>query len=483
MESLDAVIIGAGPNGLTAAITLASQGLSVRVYEAAETVGGGARTEELTLPGFRHDPCSAVHPFGIGSPVFSRMPLAQYGLRWLHPPLPLAHPFPDGSAAVLDRSVRLTAASLGDDARGYQLMVQPFRGRWDELAADVLRPQLAGLPAHPLRLARFGLRSALPAAALADVLARGFQARALLAGLAAHAMVPLTSPATSGVALLLAIAAHEVGWPVPAGGSQAISDALAGHLTGLGGQIVTGHTIRSWADLPDARAFLFDTSPDTLARIAASRLPPDYLSRLARYRYGPGVFKIDYALAGPMPWTAQAARRAGTVHLGPGYGAIAAALRAINRGDPPDPPFLIVAQPSVADPSRAPAGRHVLWVYGHVPNGWPGDATAAVERQLDRFAPGFRDLVMVRRAAGPDAIEARNANYVGGDIGCGSFGGLQSLARPVLRRVPYATPNESVYLCSAATPPGPGVHGMCGYHAARVALERAFGRKTSLAAS
>ena len=483
MESLDAVIIGAGPNGLTAAITLASQGLSVRVYEAAETVGGGARTEELTLPGFRHDPCSAVHPFGIGSPVFSRMPLAQYGLRWLHPPLPLAHPFPDGSAAVLDRSVRLTAASLGDDARGYQLMVQPFRGRWDELAADVLRPQLAGLPAHPLRLAQFGLRSALPAAALADVLARGFQARALLAGLAAHAMVPLTSPATSGVALLLAIAAHEVGWPVPAGGSQAISDALAGHLAGLGGQIVTGRTIRSWADLPDARAFLFDTSPDTLARIAASRLPPDYLSRLARYRYGPGVFKIDYALAGPMPWTAQAARRAGTVHLGPGYGTIAAALRATNRGDAPDPPFLIVAQPSVADPSRTPMGRHVLWVYGHVPNGWPGDATAAVERQLDRFAPGFRDLVMVRRAAGPGAIEARNANYVGGDIGCGSFGGLQALARPVLRRVPYATPNESVYLCSAATPPGPGVHGMCGYHAARVALERAFGRKTSPAAS
>lgn len=476
MDRLDAVVVGAGPNGLTAAIVLAREGLAVRVYEAGRTVGGGARTEELTLPGFRHDPCSAVHPFGIGSPAFRRMPLARHGLRWLHPPLPLAHPFPDGSAAVLDRSVRLTAASLGEDARGYRLMIEPFRGRWDQLAADVLRPQLAGLPAHPLPLARFGLRSALPAAAVAGLVARGPQARALLAGLAGHTMVPLTSPATTAVALLLAVAAHEVGWPVPAGGSQAICDALAGHLTELGGEIITGCAVRSWADLPPARAFFFDTSPAALARIAASRLPPGYLRRLARYRYGPGVFKIDYALAGPMPWTARAARRAGTVHLGPGYGTIAASLRTANRGAAPDPPFLVAAQPSVVDPSRAPAGRHVLWVYGHVPNGWPGDATAATERQLDRFAPGFRDLVLARRTAGPAEVEARNANYVGGDIGCGSFAGLQALARPVLRPVPYATPDESVYLCSAATPPGPGVHGMCGYHAARAVLHRVFAR-------
>jgi phytoene dehydrogenase-like protein len=477
MTSLDAVIVGAGPNGLTAAVTLASQGLAVRVCEAAGTVGGGARTEELTLPGFRHDPCSAVHPLGAGSPVLTRLPLVRHGLRWLHPPLPLAHPFPDGSAAVLDRSVRLTAASLGADGRRYQLLVEPFRGRWNELASGVLRPQLAGLPAHPVPLARFGLRSALPAAALAGLIARGGEARALLAGLAAHAMVPLTSPATTAVALLLAVAAHEVGWPVAAGGSQAISDALAAHLTELGGEIVTGRPIRTWSDLPEARVVLFDTSPAALAEIAAPRLPARYVSRLTSYRYGPGVFKIDYALAGPMPWMAPAARRAGTVHLGPGYGDIAAALRAASSGTAPDPPFLIVAQPSVADASRAPAGTHVLWVYAHVPNRWPGDATRAIERQLDRFAPGFRDLVLARRAAGPAEIEARNPNYVGGDIGCGSFGGMQALGRPVLRRAPYATPNPAIYLCSAATPPGPGVHGMCGFHAARVVLESAFGRK------
>ncbi len=477
MASLDAVIVGAGPNGLTAAVTLAGQGLAVRVYEAAGTVGGGARTEELTLPGFRHDPCSAVHPLGAGSPVLSRLPLLRHSLRWLHPPVPLAHPFPDGSAAVLDRSVRLTAASLGADGRAYRMLVEPFRGHWDELSGTVLGPQLAEPPAHPLTLARFGLRSALPAAALTGAIVRHPHARALLAGLAAHAMVPLTSPASSAVALLLAVAGHEVGWPVAAGGSQAVSDALAGHLTELGGEIVTGTTIRTWSDLPNARIFLFDTSPAALARIAAPRLPPRYVSRLTRYRYGPGVFKIDYALAGAMPWTAPAARRAGTVHLGPGYGDIAAALRAASGGAVPDPPFLIVAQPSVADPSRAPAGLHVLWVYAHVPNAWPGDATDVIERQLDRFAPGFRDLVLARRVAGPPGIEARNANYVGGDIACGSIGGLQALARPVLSRVPYATPNETVWLCSAATPPGPGVHGMCGYHAARRVLQRAFGRK------
>jgi phytoene dehydrogenase-like protein len=476
--SLDAVIVGAGPNGLTAAVTLASQGLAVRVYEAAATVGGGARTEELTLPGFRHDPCSAVHPLGAGSPVLTRLPLARHGLRWLHPPVPLAHPFPDGSAAVLDRSVRLTMASLGQDAHAYRLLVGPFRGRWDELAADVLRPQLNGRPAHPVRLAKFGLRSALPTAALAGTLLRGPRARALLAGLAGHAMVPLTSVATSGIALLLAIAAHEVGWPFAAGGSQAISDALAAHLTELGGEIVTGAPVRSWPDLPNARAFIFDTSPAMLAEIAADRLPPGYVSRLAGYRYGPGVFKIDYALAGPMPWTAPDARRAGTVHLGPGYGDIAASLRSASNASAPDAPFLIVAQPSVADPSRAPAGRHVLWVYAHVPNRWPGDATAAIERQLDRFAPGFRDLVLGRRVAGPASIEERNPNYVGGDIGCGSFSGLQAVVRPVPRRVPYATPNPAIYLCSAATPPGPGVHGACGYHAALSVLERSFGRKS-----
>lgn len=474
MVSLDAVVVGAGPNGLTAAVTLARQGLAVRVYEAGETVGGGARTRELTLPGFRHDPCSAVHPLGAGSPALTSLPLRRHGLRWLHPPLPLAHPFDDGSAAILDRSVRHTAESLGADERRYRRLVEPFRGHWEQLAEDVLRPQLAGLPRHPLLMAGFGLRSVLPAAALSHTVLRGPAARALFAGLAAHAMMPLTALATSPLALVFAVAGHEVGWPVPAGGSQAISDALAGYLAELGGEVVTGFQVRSWGDLPKARAILFDTSPATLAQVAGDHLPPRYVRQLRRYAYGPGVFKIDYALAGPVPWTAPAARRAGTVHLGPEYGDIAAALRACAHQAAPDPPFLIVAQPSVADPSRAPAGKHVLWLYGHVPNGWAGDATAAIERQLERFAPGFGDLVLARRVAGPADLEAGNANYVGGDIGCGSMGGLQSVARPVLRRAPYATPNEGIYLCSSATPPGPGVHGMCGYHAARMAALHSF---------
>jgi phytoene dehydrogenase-like protein len=482
MAKLDAVVVGAGPNGLTAAVTLARGGLAVRVYEAAPTVGGGARTAELTLPGFRHDPCSAVHPLGAGSPALTRMPLERHGLRWLQPPLPLAHPFLDGSAAVLDRSVEQTAAGLGPDEWAYRRLMAPLGGHWDELAGDLLRAPLAGRPGHPAALARFALRSALPMAALARGF-RGYRTRALLAGIAAHTMVPLTSPATSAVALLLGLAGHEIGWPVAAGGSQAISDALAGYLAELGGEIVTGHPVRSWSDLPDARAILFDTSPAALARIAGDRLPSRYVAALRRYAYGPGVFKIDYALDGPMPWTAAQARRAGTVHVGPRYEDIAAALRATagtagragraaGRGTAPDPPFLIVAQPGVADPSRAPAGKHVLWVYSHVPNGWPGDATAAIEAQLDRFAPGFRDLVLARHVAGPAAVEAGNPNYVGGDIGCGAFTGWQALARPVLRRLPYATPNPAIYLCSAATPPGPGVHGMCGHQAAQIVLNR-----------
>ncbi len=478
MAGLDAVVVGTGPNGLTAAITLARAGLTVRVCEAADTVGGGARTQELTLPGFRHDPCSAVHPLGVGSPVFARLPLHRHGLTWLHPPLPLAHPFPDGSAAVLDRSVSQTAASLGEDSDAYQRLLAPFAGRWDDLAGGLLRPPLAGLPPNPLLLARFGVDAGPPLALLARRF-RGPRARAILAGMAAHAMVPLTSPATGPLALLFANAAHEVGWPIPAGGSQAISDALAGYLTELGGEIVTGCHVRSWADLPAARVVVFDTSPDAMALVADHRLPPRYLRQLHRYRYGPGVFKIDYALSGPVPWAAADARRAGTVHLGPHYEDIAAALRASRSGVAPDPPFLIAAQPSVIDPSRAPAGRHVLWVYAHVPNGWAGDQTAVIEAQLERFAPGFADLVLGRHVAGPADVQAANPNYVGGDIACGSFAGLQSVARPVLRAVPYTTPNPGVYLCSAATPPGPGVHGMCGYHAARAVLKRSFGKTST----
>jgi phytoene dehydrogenase-like protein len=468
-------VVGAGPNGLTAAITLARAGVTVRVYEAATRVGGGATTEELTLPGFRHDPCSAVHPLGAGSPAFRGMPLRRYGLEWVEPPIPLAHPFTDGSAATLARSAEATAISLDGDGRTYRRLVGPFLQRWDSLAPDVLRAPLAGWPRHPWLLARFGVRAAAPAASLARRF-RGERARGLLAGLAAHAVAPLGSPATGGVALLFALAAHEVGWPFPRGGSQTLTDALEAYLHRLGGQIETGHPVHDIDELPPARAYLLDVMPERVAALAGTRLPSRYAERLRRYRHGPGVFKIDYALSAPVPWTAEACTRAGTVHLGPTFAEIDMALRAAYRGEPPSTPFLIVAQPSRFDPSRAPGGGQVLWVYGHVPNGWYGDLTEVVERQIERFAPGFRDLILARGAAGPAEIEARNPNNVGGDIAGGSCDRLRLLFRPTAARVPYATPNPSIYLCSSATPPGPGVHGMCGYHAARVAARRVFRR-------
>lgn len=463
---LDAVVVGAGPNGLTAAVELARRGFSVAVYEAMDTIGGGARTEELTLPGFRHDPCSAVHPLGIGSPAFAAMPLDRHGLEWLHPELPLAHPFPDGTAAVLSRSVGESAMSLGAaDAGAYRRLVAPYTGHWDTLAADFLRTPWDGLPRDPYRLARFGLTALQPASWIARRFC-GERARGLFAGLAAHAIAPTSGFATAGIALCFALAAHEKGWPVPRGGSQAISDALASYLREQGGEIHTGTEVKRLDELPPARAYIFDTSPTALARIA------DLGQAYQHYRYGASAFKIDYALSGPMPWTAQEARVAGTVHVGPTAGEIDTALSAAVAGAAPRVPFLITSQPSVIDPSRAPAGKHVLWAYGHVPAGWEGDATEAVERQLERFAPGFRDLVLARAVAGPPQLAQRNANYIGGDIACGAFAGLQTLIRPKLARVPYATAHPSVFICSSATPPGPGVHGMSGHHAAKAVWRR-----------
>ncbi|WP_328394463.1 NAD(P)/FAD-dependent oxidoreductase [Streptomyces sp. NBC_00390] len=462
----DAVVVGAGPNGLTAAVELARRGFSVAVYEAMDTVGGGARTEELTLPGFRHDPCSAVHPLGIGSPAFRAMPLARHGLEWLHPELPLAHPFPDGSAAVLSRSVGESAMSLGaGDAGAYRRLVAPYLGHWDTLAADFLRTPWDGLPRDPYRMVRFGLTALQPATWLTRRFT-GERARALLTGLAAHAIAPTGGLATGGIALMFALAAHEVGWPVPRGGSQAISDALAACLREQGGVIHTNTPVKRLDELPPARAYVFDTSPAALARIAG--LGDAY----GHYRYGPSAFKVDYALSGPMPWTSKEARTAGTVHIGATADEIEAALDAAVTGRDPDVPFLITAQPSLLDPTRAPAGKHVLWAYGHVPSGWDGDATEVIERQLERFAPGFRDLVLARAVAGPPQLAARNANYVGGDIACGAFAGLQTVLRPKLARVPYATAHPAVFLCSSATPPGPGVHGMSGHHAAKAVWRR-----------
>ncbi|MFE3519277.1 phytoene desaturase family protein [Streptomyces sp. NPDC059166] len=463
---LDAVVVGAGPNGLTAAAELARRGFSVEVFEAGETVGGGARTEELTLPGYRHDPCSAVHPLGIGSPAFRAMPLARHGLRWLQAPLSLAHPFPDGTAAVLTRSIGESAMSLGPvDAGAYRRLVAPYTGHWDALAADFLRTPWDGLPRDPYRWARFGLDAVQPAALLARRF-RGEKARGLIAGLAAHAIAPTSGFATGGIALLFALAAHENGWPVPDGGSQAISDALASYVREQGGVIRTGTEVKRLDELPPARAYVFDTSPAAVARIAGLGGAYD------RYRYGASCFKIDYALSGPVPWTAEEARRAGTVHVGPTATEIDASLRAAVTGRDPGVPFLITAQPSVVDPSRAPEGHHVFWAYGHVPAGWEGDATEVIERQLERFAPGFRDLVLARAIAGPPQLALRNANYVGGDIATGAFDGLQTVLRPKLARVPYATAHPAVFLCSSATPPGPGVHGMSGHHAAKAVWRR-----------
>ncbi|MFD3941845.1 phytoene desaturase family protein [Streptomyces sp. NPDC058579] len=463
---LDAVVVGAGPNGLTAAVELARRGFSVAVFEAKPTVGGGARTEELTLPGFRHDPCSAVHPLGIGSPVFKTMPLDRYGLEWLHPRLPMAHPWDDGTAAVLSRSVAETAASFGPrDAGTYRRLVAPYLGKWDTLTRDFMSLPLTALPRDPVTLARFGLDGLRPS----TWLTRRFQddkARALFSGLVGHVIAPLDGFATSAVGLVFALAAHEGGWPLPRGGSQSISDALAAYLKDLGGAVHTDYEVKRLDDLPPARAYVFDTSPTALARIAGFGGYYDH------YRYGAAAFKIDYALDGPVPWTAEEARDAGTVQVGPTSGEIGTALRQASSGTAPRTPFLITSQPSLVDPGRAPEGKHVFWAYGHVPNGWDGDLTDAIERQIERFAPGFRDRVLARATAGPAELAARNANYVGGDIACGAARGLQLVLRPKLSLFPYATPHPAVFLCSSATPPGPGVHGMSGHNAAKAVWRR-----------
>jgi phytoene dehydrogenase-like protein len=464
---LDAVVVGAGPNGLTAAVELARRGFSVAVFEARDTIGGGARTEELTLPGYWHDPCSAAHPLGINSPAFRAMPLERYGLEWLHADLPMAHPFTDGTAAVLARSVGETAASFGPrDAGPYRRLVEPFLPRWDTLARDFMSLPLTALPRDPVTLARFGLAGLPPSTWLMRRF-RDERAKTLFAGLVAHVMAPLGGFATGGIALVFALAAHARGWPVARGGSQSVSDALAAYLKDLGGTVHTDYEVKRLDDLPPARAYVFDTSPTALARIAG------FGNHYANFRYGPGVFKIDYALDGPVPWTAPEAHRATTVQIGADSTEIGTALRAASReGRAPEKPFLITVQPSVVDPTRAPAGKHVFWAYGHVPSGWTGDLTDAVERQLERFAPGFRDLVLARATAGPPEIAARNANYVGGDIASGAVSGLQTLLRPKLSLFPYGTPHPAVFICSSATPPGPGVHGMSGHNAAKAVWRR-----------
>jgi phytoene dehydrogenase-like protein len=464
---LDAVVVGAGPNGLTAAVELARRGFSVAVFEARDTVGGGARTEELTLPGFRHDPCSSAHPLGINSPAFRALPLERYGLEWLHADLAMAHPFTDGTAAVLTRSVAETAASFGPrDAGAYRRLVAPFLPRWDTLVRDFMSLPTTALPHDPVTLARFGMVG-LPPSTLLTRRFRDERARTLFAGLVAHVMAPLSGFATGAIGLVFALAAHARGWPVARGGSQSVSDALTAYLKDLGGLVHTDYEVKRLDDLPPARAYVFDTSPTALARIAG------FGGYYAHYKYGPGVFKIDYALDGPVPWTAQEARAATTVQIGADSAEIGTALRAASReGRAPDRPFMITVQPSLVDPTRAPEGKQVFWAYAHVPCGWSGDLTDVMERQLERFAPGFRDRVLARATAGPAELAARNANYVGGDIGSGAVTGLQVLLRPKLSLSPYTTPHPAVFICSSATPPGPGVHGMSGHNAAKAVWRR-----------
>jgi phytoene dehydrogenase-like protein len=473
VSDLDAVVVGAGPNGLAAAVALAGAGLSVLVRERAGRVGGGCATLPLTLPGFAHDHCSAIHPLGAASPFFRTLPLAEHGLEWVEPPLAVAHPFDDGTAACAARDFGETGASLDPgDGAAWRALLEPLARAQGPLLEEILGAPVLHLPRRPLLLARFGLAAARSARGLAEARFRGARARALLAGIAAHAVVPLEEAPSAAFGLVLAAAAHGAGWPFPRGGAERIARALAGVLAARGGHVETGAEVRALSDLPRGRATLLDLTPRQVLRIAGSALPPAYAARLARFRYGPGVFKVDWALSGPIPWRAEACRRAGTVHLGGPLEEVSASMVAVERGEVPPLPFTLLAQQSLFDPSRAPAGKHTAWAYCHVPNGWKGDATAAIEAQVERFAPGFRDLVLARASRGPATLEAENPNLVGGDVGAGRNDLRQLVFRPVPAPDPWATPVPGLWLCSASTPPGGGVHGMCGFNAARSVLRR-----------
>jgi phytoene dehydrogenase-like protein len=465
-DGYDAVVVGSGPNGLAAAITLARAGRSVLVLEAEDVLGGGLRSAELTRPGFIHDRCATIFPFGVASPFFNSLPLGD------HPPAPLAHPLDDGSAVMLEQSVDETARGLAADAAAYRRLMGPLVAWAEALFGDVLAP--FHLPRHPLLLARFGLRAVYSARGLARRWFQGKRARALLAGLAGHAILPLGRPLSAAVAVVLAVAGHAAGWPVARGGSGQVAAALASYLRSQGGQIVTGRRVCSLGELPRTRAILFDVAPRSLLAIGGERFPAGYCRALRRYRHGPGVCKVDWALDGPIPWQAGECARAATVHLGGTFEEIAAAELAVWKGEHPERPFVLLAQQSLFDPTRAPAGQHTGWAYCHVPSGSTFDMTARIEAQVERFAPGFRDRILARHITTPGDLERHNANLVGGDISGGVMDLGQLFTRPAARLDPYSTPAKGIYLCSASTPPGPGVHGMCGYFAARSALRQVF---------
>lgn len=468
----DAIVVGTGPNGLAAAITLARSGIGVTVYEAADTIGGGTRTAELTLPGFHHDVCSAVHPLAAGSPFFRSVPLAENGCELIHPELPLAHPLDGGRAATLARSLAVTSDELGPDAAAWRRLMQPVVSQWDNISDYVLGPILRP-PRHPLAMARFGIR----ALRSADRLTGRFttdEARGLWAGLAGHGFLPLDSPLTASFGLVLGTLAHTHGWPFVRGGSQELANALALYLRSLGGTIVCGHRVTSLADLPHARAVVADVTPAQLVDLAGERMTPAARRKLLHFRYGPGVCKVDYALNEPVSWAADACGRAGTIHIGGTFEEISAAEAEVASGHHADRPFVLVAQPSLFDDRRAPAGHDTLWAYCHVPNGSTVDMSDRMTAQIERFAPGFRDTILDHNVMTAADFESYNPSFVGGDISAGSHNGLGLLLRPWPALDPYRTPIDGVYLCSASTPPGGGVHGMCGYHAARSALRGSF---------
>jgi phytoene dehydrogenase-like protein len=470
-SSLDAIVIGSGPNGLAAAITLAQAGKSVRVYEAQPSLGGAMRSDSLTDTGFIHDVCSTVHAFVPLSPFFKSLPLQHYGFELLRPDAPLAHPFDDGSAVVVERDVDATAESLGLDGVAYRKLIGPLVRR----SSDLMPALLAPIGRRPsVLLARFGVRALRSAAGLARAWFSSERAQAVFGGAAAHSLVPLEYRATAAFGLALIVSAHATGWPVAKGGSQTLAYALAAHLRQLGGDVVSNSPIGSLRQLPKARAVLCDVTPRQFVRLAGDRLNPSYRRRLERFRYGPGVFKMDWALHQPVPWKARECARAGTIHLGGTLAEICDSERAAWLGGVADAPYVLLVQPTIVDRTRAPDGMHTLWAYCHVPHGSDVDMSDRVERQIERFAPGFRDCIRARHVMGPSELERRNANLVGGDIAGGAADLAQLFTRPVASLNPYATPLEHVYLCSSSTPPGMGVHGMCGYHAARAALRHSF---------